>query len=101
MRQNSHCARTLTVLELSLCQNSHCARGCARTLLALTTYFTWGLCFSSEYPVKHIIFTHQELSNEPYTVPHHQRLQKKAVKRKHGKPEVTVMYEKEADNIIA
>jgi len=26
---------------------------------------------------------------------------KKAVKRKHGKPEVTVVYEKEADNIIA
>jgi len=48
-----------------------------------------------------IIFTHHGLSNEPYTVPHHQRLQKKAVKRKHGKPEVTVMYEKEADNIIA
>jgi len=26
---------------------------------------------------------------------------KKAVKRKHGKPEVTVVYEKEANNIIA
>jgi len=37
MRQNSHWARTLTVLELSLGQNSQCARGCARTLLDLTT----------------------------------------------------------------